>query len=149
MTAGTPHIGDRVMKLGNVFAAKSALGRLVALRMPSKVAYRVLKFTRKFDIEFGVVEEQRVKLIREVTGAKEGEDAKIENGTPEMTSFFEKFAPVLDTDCELEACPLKFDALMDALDSEEGNVLSAQDLALLEPLFESDEEVKPDLEIVK
>lgn len=141
------------MKLGNVFAAKDALARLAALRMPSKIAYRVLKFTRKFDVEFGVVEQQRSSLIREITGAKEGENASIANDSPDLAKFFEKFGPVLDTDCELEVCPLKFDDLMEALDSEEGNVLSAQDLALLEPLFESDEvyvtEEKPPLEIVK
>ena len=137
------------MKLANVFMAKEAMSQLAQAKLAPKVAYRVLKFAKKFEAEFGIVESQRVAILREVAEVKEGEDAKIEPGTPEMTSFFEKFAPVLDTDCELEACPLKFDALMDALDSEEGNVLSAQDLALLEPLFESDEEVKPDLEIVK
>ena len=143
------------MKLGIVFTAKDALSRLAALKMPSKVAYRVLKFTRKFDVEFGVVEEQRSKLIREITGVKAGENASIKNGTPEMATFSEKFAPLLDMDCELELCPLKFEALMDAVDSEEGNALSAQDLSLLEPLFESadeeekPEEKKPDLKIAK
>jgi hypothetical protein len=149
----TPHTRRRVMKLANVFTAKDALARLAALRMPSKIAYRVLKFTRKFDVEFAIVEEQRSKIIREITGAKEGENASIENGTPEMAKFFESLAPVLDTDCELELCPLSFNDLMEAVDSEEGNVLSAQDLSLLEPFFESDEKlmdnVKPDLEVVK
>jgi len=137
------------MKLGTVFAAKEALVRLVALRMPSKVAYRVLKFSRKFDVEFGVVDEQRQKAIHEATGTKDGEDAAIENGTPEMATFFEKFAPALEVECELALCPLKFSELLDAIDAEEGNSLSAQDLALLEPLFESDENVKPELEVVK
>ena len=136
------------MKLGNVFAAREALVHLAALKMPSKVAYRVLKFSRKFDAEFGIIEEQRVKIIREITGAKEGEEAKIENGTPEMVSFYEKFAPVLGTDCDLELCPLKFEALMEAIDSEDGNILSVQDLALLEPLFDSEEE-NPALKIVE
>ena len=137
------------MKLANVYMARAAMNQLVQAKLSPKVAYRVLKFTRKFDVEFAIIEGQRSKLIRDISGTKEGENASIENGTPEMAEFFKKFAPILDTDCDLELCPLKFDALMDALDSEEGNVLSAQDLALLEPLFESDEEVKPDLEIVK
>ena len=137
------------MKLANVYMARAAMNQLVQAKLSPKVAYRVLKFTRKFDVEFAIIEGQRSKLIRDISGTKEGENASIENGTPEMAEFFKKFAPILGTDCDLELCPLKFDALMDALDSEEGNVLSAQDLALLEPLFESDEEVKPDLEIVK
>ena len=128
------------MKLGNVFTAKSAFVRLAGLRMPAKLAYRVLKFTRKFDAEYAIVEEQRQKLIREISGAKEGENASLLAGSPGLTEFFEKFAPVLDTDSDMEPCPLTFDALMDALESEEGNVLSTQDLAVLEPFFESAKE---------
>jgi len=141
------------MKLSTVFVAQGALAHLAALRMPSKVAYRVLKFSRKFDVEFGIVNEQREKLIREISGAKEGESAKIEPDTPGMEIFSEKLGALLDTDCELAPCPLKFSALVDAIDSEDGNALSAQDLALLEPLFEPDEEAaeekKPDLSIAK
>jgi|GEM_PF-6651939 len=129
------------MKLSSVFMARGALARLATLRLkPSQVAYKVLKFSRKFDSEVSIIERQRTKLIMDITGAKEGENAQIKQGTPEMKDFFEKFAPILDTDCELGLCPLKFGALLDAVDTDEGNALSAQDLALLEPLFESDEE---------
>ena len=118
--------------------AKDALARLANLKMPSDVAYRVLKFSRKFDSEFSVIEQQRVKLVRDISGAGEGKDATIEQGSPEMKDFLEKFAPILDTDSDLELCPLKFDALVEAVSSDKENAVSMQDLALLEPLFESE-----------
>jgi len=128
------------MKLANVYMAKAAMNQLTQAKLSPKVAYRVLKFAKKFEAEFGIVEAQRIALLREISGAKDGEDAKIEPNTPEMATFVQGFNPVLDTDSEMAVCPLKFDALLEALGVEDGNKLSAQDLAALEPLFESDEE---------
>jgi len=131
--------GEQIMKLANVYMARAAMNQLVQAKLSPKVAYRVLKFAKKFEVEFGIVDAQRVALLREVSGAKEGKDAKIEPNTPEMATFVQEFNPILDTDSDMEVCPLKFDVLLEALDAEEGNKLSASDLAILEPLFESDE----------
>jgi hypothetical protein len=141
------------MKLANVFGGNAAVGRLATAKLPPKVAYRVLKFARKFEAEFAIVEKQRIALLRDATGAKENEEISLKPDDPKFAEFVEKFNEVLGMDSDLEVCPLKFDTLIDSLDLEDDNVLSAQDLAVLEPFFESDEKlmdnVKPDLEVVK
>jgi hypothetical protein len=137
------------MRLANVFGGNAAVGRLATAKLPAKVAYRVLKFARKFEAEFAIVEKQRIALLRDATGAKENEEISLKTDDPKFAEFVEKFNEVLGTESDLALCPLKFEVLLDALESDDGNVLSAQDLAVLEPFFETDEEVKPDLEIVK
>ena len=137
------HMGEESMKLANVFAAKDALGRLGESKLPPKVAYRVLKFAKKFESELAIVDKQRNALIMEVSGAKEGESITLDAGTPQFDEFVAKFNEVLMTDSELALCPLKMDALMDALEAVEGNTLSMQDIALLEVFFESNEEAPP------
>jgi len=126
------------MKLSDVFIAQAAMGRLAILNMVPKVAYAVLKFAQKFDAEFAIVETQRLALIREIAGVKDGEDASLEQGSPGFDKFVVKFKEVLEVDSGLAPCPLKMDALLDAIEDVEGNTLSVQDIAMLEALFESD-----------
>ena len=131
-----------VMKLGSVYVAHETFKRLAGLKMPPKVAYRLLKFVRKFDAEYEVVEQQRVKLLRDAAKAKEGQDVTLKAGTPEYSEFIAGFNGVLETDSDLELCPIKMNDLLSALDAEQGNVLSAQDLAAVEGFFEADETKK-------
>jgi len=135
------------MKLANVFAAHAAVTRLATLKMTPKVAYDVLKFSRQFDAEHLIVEKQRVALVREKSGAGEGGPASVEPGTPEFEAFVAAFNEVLAVESELALCPMTIYALIAALDAAEGNTLSVQDIALLEPLFESDEEPEAEPEV--
>jgi len=142
------------MKLANFYAAIGAMNKLAKASLAPKAAYSVLKFMRKFEVEAQIVDKQNDAIIHEICGTKPGEASSVTPGTPEFNTYMEKFSVVLDTDSDLEVCPLKFSALLDALEAEEGNVLSAQDLALMEVFFEADEEEKPeekkpDLEIAK
>ena len=128
------------MKLSNVFAAKETITRLAQLKMAPKVAYRVLKFARKFDAEYAIVEKQRSALIAEISGTKEGEEAKIERGTPEFAEFVKQFGAILDVESDLAVCPLTLDALLDALEEADGNTMSVQDIAMLESFFDTEDE---------
>jgi len=129
-----PEAKDRTMKLGNVFTSREAWQRLTALRMPPKTAYRLLKYSKMVDAEMAVVEQERVKLLREASGIEQG-DIRMEPGTPSFLAFVEKFNPWLATDSDLKPLEMKMDELIGALESEQGNVLSAADLGALEPFF--------------
>ena len=125
------------MKLANVFNARPAMMRLATLKMAPKVAYDVLKFSRRFDAEFEIAEKQRVTLLMEISGAGEGEDITIEPNSPEFDRFAAAFDEVLAVEIDMAVCPMTMDALIAALDASEGNTLSVQDIALLEVLFET------------
>jgi len=107
--------------------------------MPPKTAYTVLKFTRKVESEYALIEKQRVKLLRDVTGIKEG-DIKLTPGDPEHQKFIEGFNEILNTESDLEPCSIKLCALIDSLNAEQSNVLSARDIAVLETFFQPEEE---------
>jgi len=126
------------MKLANVFNARPAIVRLATLKMAPRVAYDVLKFSRRFDADFEIVEKQRVSLLMEISGAGEGEDITIEPNSPEFDRFVAAFDEVLAGEIDMAVCPMRMDALIAALDASEGNTLSVQNIALLEVLFESD-----------
>jgi len=114
--------------------------RLATLKMAPRVAYDVLKFSRRFDAEFEIIEKQRVALIMEISGAGKGEDVTIEQNSPEFDRFVAAFDEVLSVDSDMAVCPMRMPALIAALDASEGNTLAMQDIAMLEVLFESDAE---------
>jgi len=126
------------MKLANVFTAQGSMARLAGLKMAPKIAYQVLKFSRKFEAECAIIENQRVALIKDLSGAKEGENVSIKPKTPEYIEFVMRFNEVLSVDSELALCPVEIGALLDSIDESGGNTLSVQDIALLELFFESD-----------
>lgn len=114
----------------------SAWASLVLLKKPPRVAYRLLKYGAKLSAEYEVIEKQRRALLYEAAGVDEGQPVTLESGTPEFDQFFRGFNAFLIGDSDLDPVGLSMDALIDALDSEKGNVLSEQELALLEPFFQ-------------
>lgn len=124
------------MKLGYIWNAREAFGRLAQLRKPPKLAYRLLKYLRKINVELDLCETQRQKCVYEAAGENLGAtDINLSPGTPEFDAFIAKFNEFLATDSDLEPLDLGMDALIDGLDSEPGNAMSENDLALLEPFF--------------
>ena len=126
------------MKLLNVYQARDAWQRLSALRMPPHTAYRLLKYLKRVVAESEVIEQQRVRLVREAAGVKEGEDANLAPGTPGYIQFVTDFGKVLDTESDLKLFDMTLAGLLDLLGKEQGNVLSAQDLGQLEAFFKPD-----------
>jgi hypothetical protein len=123
------------MKLVNVYMAKDAMTNLGKMKMTPGLGYKVLKYLRLFDAEFAIIEKQRVAAVHAATGTKEGEEVRIEPDTLPFTEFWRIFSDSLDVDSELAPMAMKLDELIAALDAEKGNVLSATDLAVLEPFF--------------
>lgn len=110
-----------------------------------------MKYAGKFATEISVCEMQRARCVCEVAGVEPGSaeasSVSLLPGTPEFVAFLAKFNEFLEGESDLGVVGVGMDALIDALDAEAGNVLSEQDLALLEPFFA--EKVTPSLSLVK
>ena len=122
------------MKLGTVFQSIEAWRKLSGITMRPRVAYKILKYTKLIAAEYELAEKQRVALIHEVTGTKEGEEVKIEPGTPEFLAYVEKTNAVMETECDLKLLDMDFEEVIDAVDGKD-DVLTVSDLALLESFF--------------
>jgi len=131
------------MLLGQVYQSVGSWQKLAAINMKPKLAYKILKYVKLVFAEQEIIEKQRVALIREITGTKDGEDAKIEPNTPEFIQYMNRFNEVLVTETTLGQCDSYFDEVMDAVD-EKNESLTVTDLAMLEPFFKS-----PDLRKIR
>ena len=122
------------MKLLQVYGANGAWGKLTQLKLPAKLAYQLMKYARKVADEYGVVEQARVGLIRELTNTKDGEQAEISVGTQAHEDYVKRFGAMLDVESDLKPSELKLDDLVEKLDSQE-NLLTTSDIGVLEPFF--------------
>jgi len=122
------------MLLGQIFQSIEAWKKLSAVNMKPAVAYKILKYTKLVAAEHEIAETQRVALIREVTGTADGEDAKIEPGSPEFVEYVTKLNEVMSQESDLPKIGIDLDAIISALDGKD-DVLSVSDLAMLEPFF--------------
>jgi len=123
------------MKLRNVYDSRQTWQCLTALKMPPKTAWKLLKYAKGIQVDSDLIDVERIKYLREASGVSEG-DVSIEPGTPEMAAFFSRFDPFLETESDLKPLDMKMGELIEALGSEQGNVLSIADLAVVEPFFE-------------
>lgn len=122
------------MLLGEIFQSIAAWQKLSGINMKPKLAYRILKYTKLVSAEHAIAEKQRVALIHEITGTKEGEDAKIEPGSSEFQEYVGKFNAVMLTESDLKQLDMDFEEVVNAVDEKE-EALSVSDLAMLEPFF--------------
>lgn len=122
------------MLLGEIFQSIAAWQKLSGINLRAKLAYKLLKYTALVSAEHAIAEKQRVALIHEITGTKEGENAKIEPDTPELTEYVQKFNEVMLTESTLEQLQMDFEEVVNAVD-EKDESLSVSDLAMLEPFF--------------
>lgn len=122
------------MLLGEVFQSIGAWRKLASVNMRPKLAYRILKYTKLVQAEHAIAEKQRVALIREVTGTKDGEDARIEPDTPEFADYIKKSNEIMLMVTDLQPLVMDFEEVVNAVD-EKDESLTVSDLAMLEPFF--------------
>lgn len=122
------------MKLGNVVLASDAFNHLATLRMPPQMAYRLLKYGRLLSAERELAEQQRIAIVRKVSGIAEG-NVTLEPGTPEYQQFVTEYGEALEVKSDLAPLDLTLDELLEAIGSD--GALSITDLGNLEPLFAS------------
>jgi hypothetical protein len=130
------------MLLGEVFQSIRAWQKLASVNMKPMLAYKIFKYVKLVNAEYEIAEKQRVALIRELTGIKEG-DAKLEPNTPEAAAYVEKFNEILQTESDLQQLDMDFEEVVNAVD-EKNESLTMNDLAMLEPFFLSSEVDSPD-----
>jgi len=123
------------MRLSEVFQSMNSWQVLTALKMTPKMAYKLLKYVKLVSVEYDIADKQRVQLIHELTGTQPGMSANIEPGTPEHEEYARRFTEILNTECALMPSGLTLESVLDAVAKEQGNVLSARDLVVLEPFF--------------
>lgn len=123
------------MKLFQIWNAVPAFQTLTALKKNPKLAYSLLKYMKQIESEVAVCEQHRQDCVYEVSGAARGTPVQIEKGTPQWDEFNAKFQEFMRTDSDLEAFDLAMGDLIDALGAETGNVISEDELELLEPFF--------------
>lgn len=135
------------MKLVTIWNARNAFIALAQLKKPPKIAYRLMKYNQRFAAEFDTCEAARVACVYAAAALEPGTpNVNLLPGTPEFAAFSEKFNEFLTGDSDLAPLDMSMDALIEALDTERGNVLSETDLAMLAPFFQ---EKKPtDLRVV-
>ena len=122
------------MKLLNVYASNAVWGKLIQCKMQPKMAYAILKYVQLVEAEHLIIEKTRVALIHELTNTKEGESAEVKPGTEAHLAYVKRFGDMLNVESDLQQSALKFDDLISG-PQDQGNVLSAQEIGLLEPFF--------------
>ena len=122
------------MLLGQIFQSIQSWQKLSAIPMRAKIAYAILKYSALVSDEHALAEKQRVALIHEITKTADGEDAKIEPGSPEFAEYIEKVNAVMTVEADLKPLDVDFSEVVAAVD-EKDESLSVQDLALLEVFF--------------
>ena len=125
--------------LGQIFQSIGAWQRLSGVNMKPKLAYAILKYSKLVTAEHEIAEKQRVALIHEITKTADGEDAKIEPGTPEFRDYVERFNAVMLTETDLKPLDVVFEKVVNAVDDKDES-LTVSDLAMLEPFFSSPEQ---------
>ena len=122
------------MLLGQVFQSIASWQKLSGVNLKAKLAYKLLKYTTLVSAEHAIADKQRVALIHEITGTKEGEDAKIEPDSPEIREYAGKFNEIMLTESTLEQLDMDFEEVINAVD-EKDESLTVSDLAMLQPFF--------------
>ncbi len=122
------------MKLGNVFLGKSFLNRVAQLKIKPVVAYRLLKYLKQIDEEYNIIEKQRVALIHKITNTEPGTQVELKYDTDEFNEYVKSFDEILSVESELKT-DLTIDLIIESLSDENGNELTVQELAQIEPFF--------------
>ncbi len=129
------------MNLGTIFQSVESWRKLSTINMKPKVAFAVLKYSKKVGAEFELIEEKRRELVYEITGAEVGTEVKIEPGSRELVEYMGKFSELLVVESDLEQVDLKLSDVIEAVD-EKDEALTVRDLAVLEPFFADHEELE-------
>lgn len=123
------------MKLYQIWNATPAWKALQALKKKPQLAYDLLTYAKKVGTELTTCNEIREQCVYEISGVTPGEMANIPEGTPEFEKFRALFNEKLQVESGLEVFHLTLGKLIESLGAEAGNVISEDDLELLEPFF--------------
>ena len=127
------------MKLAQIWNAQQTLQALLALKKPPKLAYRLMKYWKKVQVEIEACEQLRLKCVYDAAGVEPPAQVNLDPGSPEYASFMEKFQEAMQGESDLEWSGVTMDELIETLGDQVGNTLSENDLQHLEPFFTAPE----------
>lgn len=127
------------MILGQIFQSKQSWQKLSSMKMRPQVAYKILRYTRRVDEEFALIEKQREAALRRAAGVEEG-NVSLEPDTPEFIEFAKEFNEVLMTESDMPKFGRKLSYVLESVAEGQDDVLTISDLAMLEPFFKDEEE---------
>ena len=127
-----------------IFQSVQAWRKLAGVVMKPAVAFKILRYTKLVNAEVEHIEKQRIDLAYEISKVPRDKDVKLEPDTPELAEFQRRFSEVLNTESTLPLLRLDLETVVDALDGKD-DVLSVQDLAMLEPFFQYPEPPEDDV----
>jgi hypothetical protein len=123
------------MKLIQILLSQKAWGSIFTQRLPIDIAEAVFMYQKAIAEKVAFIEQERVKILREVSGVTEGVP-DLARGTPESAKADRRFNEMLEGDSKLEPIPLKWSELMAGLKAHKGNTVTPQDLDVAEPFFQ-------------
>lgn len=107
------------MKLNNaeIFNARESFEKLLAIKLPVKISYELLKMTTKLNEQLGVIEKVRSRLIQEY--GQEDEKRKgyfrVTPDCPGFSKFLSEFGELMQQEVEINIQKVK---LPDTLEIE-------------------------------
>lgn len=140
------------MKLVQVWNSAVAWQALANLKKNPKLAYRLLKYTRKIEHEIAICEKHRQSIVYELSGMeapKDGDVLIVDISTDEakMAELNKRFNEFLQQPSDLPWIGLTMDDLVEGLSADALNAVSENDIVRLECFFV--EPAKPDLSLVE
>ena len=124
-----------MIRLMDVWNGREAWTALSELKKPPKLAYRLMKYMKKFNAELEAAEAGCQAAIYEAAGVEPPALVSIGAETPEYAVFLDKFNAFLRDPSDLETVGISMDELIDGLSADAANRLTERQLALLEPFF--------------
>ncbi len=125
------------MNYGQVFRSISSWQKISGISMKPRIAFAILKYTKRVSDEFELIEKQRVALIHEITATEPESEVKIEPDTEEFNKYIAGLQEILIVESDLEPIDLDFEEVINAVDDKDES-LTVSDLAVLEPFFYCD-----------
>jgi predicted ThiF/HesA family dinucleotide-utilizing enzyme len=121
------------LSLQEIFNIQAALIKLAEEKLPIKVAYRLARIIKGLEKEIGLVEEQRVDLIKKYGVEDDNKNWKVPDEN--IAAFQTEYAELLKEEVELLAEPIKL-SLLETITSD----VSLLAIAGIDKLIQDDTE---------
>ncbi len=122
------------MLLGHIFQSTEAWRKLSSVSMSPAIAYQILKYTKRVADEYDIAEKQRVALLYDITGGKEGEEVRLEADDPKFAGYVQRLNEIMSQEVDFKPLELSLEGIVAELDAKDVT-LTVSDLAKLEPFF--------------
>jgi len=87
---------------GEIILAREALQKLIELRIPAMLAFKLAKLTNRVNVLYQDIELTRVSLVRQYGVEKEGNFSVEEAAEEDKAKFWGEYVSVLNKEVELD-----------------------------------------------